>query len=106
MRSIETGRRCDQGYPGARWHKMVGELNPRGFGGNAEQPLLNWESANDCNPTLIWHQVTRFCIRLASKSDSTFRGFGSVSIGKLSSMFDKASSLRLERFGHVHSRTW
>jgi hypothetical protein len=26
----------------------------RGFG--KQQPLLNWESANDCNPTLLWHQ--------------------------------------------------
>ena len=43
-----------QGYKGQRVHKMVGEANPRGFGRSS--PLLNWESANDCNPTLLWHQ--------------------------------------------------
>eukprot|EP01043_Picozoa_sp_COSAG02_P033973 COSAG02_NODE_2349_length_9084_cov_12.922315_7_plen_745_part_00 len=42
-----------QGYKGQRVHKMVGEANPRGFGNST---LLNWESANDCNPTLLWHQ--------------------------------------------------
>ena len=103
MRSIETGRRCDQGYPGARWHKMVGELNPRGFGGNAEQPLLNWESANDCNPTLIWHQVTRFCIRLASKSDSTFRGLA-LSLNRKTPLINVRQSVFSET-GAVWART-
>jgi hypothetical protein len=42
-----------QGYKGQRVHKMVGEANPRGFGNST---LLNWESANNCNPTLLWHQ--------------------------------------------------
>lgn len=49
-----TAEASRQGYKGQRVHKMVGEANPRGFGN--QTPLLNWESANDCNPTLLWHQ--------------------------------------------------
>jgi hypothetical protein len=36
-----------------RLPSVVGEANVRGFGNSS---LLSWESANDCNPTLLWHQ--------------------------------------------------
>jgi hypothetical protein len=39
-----------QGYKGARWGKMLGENNHRVLS------LLYWESPNDTNPALVWHQ--------------------------------------------------
>lgn len=46
-----------QGYKGCRWGKMLGESNPRGFGhGDGTKPLLYWESPNNINPGLVWHQ--------------------------------------------------
>jgi len=52
-----TSHTARQGYKGTRWGKMLGESNPYGFGrGDGTKPLLYWESPNNINPGLVWHQ--------------------------------------------------
>jgi protein-glucosylgalactosylhydroxylysine glucosidase len=64
-----TAYAAAQGYDGARWPKMVAEVNNRsgagldvpwygqpGGGANAGGDLLAWESVNTINPVLVWHQ--------------------------------------------------
>jgi hypothetical protein len=46
---------AEQGYAGARWGKMLGESNPHGLGAG-ERALMYWESPNNINPGLVWHQ--------------------------------------------------
>eukprot|EP00945_MAST-04E_sp_MAST-4E-sp1_P004165 g4165.t1 len=49
---------ASQGYAGARWGKMLGESNPHGLGAPASGGggLMYWESPNNINPGLVWHQ--------------------------------------------------
>lgn len=56
--SNATAHATYQGYKGARWGKMLGENNPHGLSPRDEsgKPLLYWESPNDINPVLVWHQ--------------------------------------------------
>lgn len=36
---------------------MLGEPNIEGFGkGDGSKRILYWESPNNCNPGLVWHQ--------------------------------------------------
>eukprot|EP01043_Picozoa_sp_COSAG02_P089829 COSAG02_NODE_26763_length_625_cov_0.908745_1_plen_200_part_01 len=52
-----TSHTARQGYKGTRWGKMLGESNPYGVGrGDGTKPLLYWESPNNINPGLVWHQ--------------------------------------------------
>ena len=45
---------CDKG---ARWGKMLGESNMFGLGkGDGTRPIMYWESPNNINPGLVWHQ--------------------------------------------------
>ena len=48
-----------QGYDGARWGKMLGESNMWSRAQRAAPPaarLMYWESPNNINPGLVWHQ--------------------------------------------------
>ena len=52
-----TSHATHQGYKGARWGKMLGESNLYGIGrGDGTRPLQYWESPNNINPGLVWHQ--------------------------------------------------
>ena len=52
-----TAHTARQGYRGARWGKMLGESNMWGIGrGNGTKPIAYWESPNNINPALVWHQ--------------------------------------------------
>ena len=52
-----TAHARHQGYRGARWGKMLGESNLHGIGrGDGTRPVQYWESPNQINPGLVWHQ--------------------------------------------------
>ena len=52
-----TAHTAHQGYKGTRWGKMLGEANMWGHGkGDGSKPIMYWESPNNCNPGLVWHQ--------------------------------------------------
>jgi len=52
-----TAYTANQGYRGARWGKMLGEANMWGIGrGDGTKPVAYWESPNNINPGLVWHQ--------------------------------------------------
>jgi len=50
-----TSNTAFQGYSGARWGKMLGESNIYGLG-KGTSPVMYWESPNNINPGLVWHQ--------------------------------------------------
>lgn len=53
-----TTHASHQGYRGARWGKMLGESNIFGFG-KGKNSVMYWESPNNINPGLVWHQVAK-----------------------------------------------
>jgi len=55
--SNATTHTAHQGYKGIRWGKMLGEANIHGVGaGDGTKPIMYWESPNNINPGLVWHQ--------------------------------------------------
>ena len=50
-----TTHTARQGYKGTRWGKMLGESNMHGLG-KGDRAIMYWESPNNINPGLVWHQ--------------------------------------------------